>query len=118
MQNDRNPAWLYHDDIGGVDAKPVTLTVRGVEEVECGGKTHVGVRFRFRRQATASQHLRRYLSSVVVHKLLVLNETNVKSVQAMLGSDTDTWTGRKVVLYVLPDTGRGYGPGIRIRGVE
>ena len=26
---ERNPAWLYHDDIGGVNANPVTLTVRG-----------------------------------------------------------------------------------------
>ena len=104
---ERNPDWLYHDDIGGVDAPPVTLTIRGVSTVECGGRDRVGLGFRYRRHGL-----------VACHRTLVLNETNVKAVQDLLGSDTDAWVGRRIVLHVISDTGGGYGPGIRVRGAE
>ena len=101
-----DPDWLYHDDIGGVDAPPVTLTIRDVSTVECGGHDRVGLKFRYRRHGLVALTI----------KMLVLNETNVKAVQDLLGSDTDAWVGRRIVLHVIPDTGGGYGPGIRVRG--
>ena len=103
---ERNPDWLYHDDIGGVDAPPVTLTIRGVSTVECGSRDRVGLEFRYRRRGAQNV------------KTLVLNETNVKAVQDLLGSDTDAWVGRRIVLHVIPDSGGGYGPGIRVRRTE
>ena len=52
MREPQNPDWLYHTDIGtGPESPAITLTIRDIEEVECGGKTRVGLRFRYRRNA-------------------------------------------------------------------
>ena len=38
--------------------------------------------------------------------------------QEIAGSVPEQWVGRKVTLYVVPDTGHGFGPGIRIRASQ
>ena len=106
----KNPDWLYNDDIGGLDCPGVTLTVRGVEETTLPhGTEKLGIRFRYNRPtSTPGKKIRE-------SKLLVLNAGNTVAMQEIAGSVPEQWVGRKVVLYVVPDTGHGFGPGIRIR---
>ena len=114
MREPPNPNWLYHTDIGtGPESPAITLTIRDIEEVECGGKTRVGLRFHYRQRTAGGGIAGR-------SKLLVLNATNLETMAEQFGHDTDKWKGQKVELYTVPDSGHGFGPGIRVRlvGVE
>ena len=106
----KNPDWLYNDDLGGLDCPGVTLTVRGVEETMLpNGVEKLGIRFRYNRPtSTPGKKIRE-------SKLLVLNAGNTETMRKIAGSVPEQWVGRKVTLYVVPDTGHGFGPGIRIR---
>ena len=106
----KNPDWLYNADIGGLDCPGVTLTVRGVEETMLpNGVEKLGIRFRYNRPTSTPG------KKIQESKLLVLNAGNTATMQDIAGSVPEQWVGRKVVLYVVPDTGHGFGPGIRIR---
>ena len=109
----KNPDWLYNDDIGGLDCPGVTLTVRGVEETTLpNGTGKLGIRFRYNRPtSTPGKKIRE-------SKLLVLNAGNTVAMQEIAGSVPEKWVGRKVTLYIVPDTGHGFGPGIRIRASQ
>ena len=107
----KNPDWLYNDDIGGLDCPGVTLTVRGVEETTLPhGTGKLGIRFRYNRPtSTPGKKIRE-------SKLLVLNAGNTADDAGDCRINVpEQWVGRKVTLYVVPDTGHGFGPGIRIR---
>lgn len=109
---ERNPDWMYNEDIGGLLCPGITLTVRAVEEVTLpDGKEKLGLRFRYRRPTSTPG------KKINESKLLVLNVVNTEAMRDIHGGVPEQWVGRKVGLHVVPDTGHGYGPGIRIREV-
>ena len=109
----KNPDWLYNDDIGGLDCPGVTLTVRDVEEVALpNGTGKLGIRFRYNRPTSTPG------KKIQESKLLVLNAGNTETMRELCGGVPEQWVGRKVVLFVVPDTGHGFGPGIRIRASQ
>jgi hypothetical protein len=76
-----------------VKNKPMTLTIKGatVEEISNGNNTEKKILVHFEETPKAA----------------IMNKTNLKSIAAELGPETDNWIGRKVKVYA--EKGRWFG---------
>ena len=88
---ERNPDWMYNEDIGGLSCPGITLTVRGVEEVTLpDGKEKLGLRFRYRRPTSTPAR------RISENKLLVLNVVNTEAMRDIHGGVPEEWVGCRV----------------------
>jgi hypothetical protein len=70
-------------------------------------------------QEGAEPDMKWCLTFAEIDKPLVLNSTNIQLAERAMGSDnTDTWIGKKLVLYVDPNVSYGgkVTGGVRVRG--
>ena len=96
----RESKFLKQSDIG----KAVLWTIHGVEKVNVAA------------EGAEPEH-KWGLSFRESEKPLVLNQTNIQTLEAIIGDDTDVWSGKRIVLYIDPTvmySGKRVG-GIRVR---
>lgn len=81
--------------------KTVTITGVKIEELE---------------REDGTKEARGAISLAETPKRWVLNVTNVKSLVALFGRETDAWLGKKVTLFAEPNSMSDSGFAIRVRG--
>lgn len=81
--------------------KTVTITAIKLEELEREDNT---------------KETRGLISLAETTKRWVLNVTNVKSLVALFGTETDNWLGKKVTIFPEPNSMSDSGVAIRVRG--
>ena len=75
--------YLKADDFGGIDSKPVLVTVKDVTLEAMQDSTQ-----------KLCVHFKEY------EKSLLLNKTNATNISAAYGPETDGWLGKQLVCYV------------------
>lgn len=75
--------YLKADDFGGIDSKPVLVTVKDVTIEAMQDSTQ-----------KLCVHFKEY------EKSLLLNKTNATNISASYGPETDGWVGKQLVCYV------------------
>ena len=91
--------YLKQEDV----PQPMLVTIRGVEQVQVGRDDEMTMKW-----------------AIYFHELdkpMTLNVSNIMTLEAYLGEETDAWKGKQTVVYVDPDVmyaGKRVG-GIRLR---
>jgi hypothetical protein len=78
--------------------------------------TITGVKIEELEREDNTKEMRGLISMAETQKRWVLNVTNVKSLVALFGRETDNWLGKKVTLYPEPNEMSESGFAIRVRG--